>query len=64
MFLNTVIVEAHLARGMSIDEFAPNLSFFYGLDAGYSVIGRVARRIWAVAMREKCGASPREQQLK
>ena len=67
MFLNTVIVEAHLARGMSIDDFAPNLSFFfffYGLDAEYSVIGRVARRIWAVAMREKYGASPRAQQLK
>jgi len=65
MFLNTVIVEAHLARGMSTDDFAPNLSFFfYGLDAEYSVIGRVARRIWAVAMREKYGASPRAQQLK
>jgi methylmalonyl-CoA mutase len=50
---------------MSIDDFAPNLSFFfYGLDAEYSVIGRVARRIWAVAMREKYGASPRAQQLK
>ena len=67
MFLNTVIVEAHLARGMSIDDFAPNLSsssFSNGLDAEYSVIGRVARRIWAVAMREKYGASPRAQQLK
>ena len=70
MFLNTVIVEAHLARGMSIDDFAPNPSssslffFFNGLDAEYSVIGRVARRIWAVAMREKYGASPRAQQLK
>ena len=68
MFLNTVIVEAHLARGMSIDDFAPNLSSSSsssnGLDAEYSVIGRVARRIWAVAMREKYGASPRAQQLK
>jgi isobutyryl-CoA mutase len=57
-------IEAYLARGMSIDDFAPNLSFFNGLDAEYSVIGRVARRIWAVAMREKYGASPRAQQLK
>ena len=57
-------VEAYLARGMSIDDFAPNLSFFNGLDAEYLVIGRVARRIWAVAMREKYGASPRAQQLK
>ena len=64
MFLNTVIVEAHLARGMSIDDFAPNLSSSNGLDAEYSVIGRVARRIWAVAMREKYGVSPRAQQLK
>ena len=59
-------VEAYLARGMEIDDFAPNLSFFFsnGMDAEYSVIGRVARRIWAVAMREKYGASPRAQQLK
>jgi len=59
-------VEAYLARGMSIDDFAPNLSFFFsnGMDAEYSVIGRVARRIWAVAMRERYGAGPRSQQLK
>ena len=59
-------VEAYLARGMDIDDFAPNLSFFFsnGMDAEYSVIGRVARRIWAVAMREKYGASARAQQLK
>ena len=64
MFLNTVIVEAHLARGMSIDDFAPNPSSSNGPDAEYSAIGRLARRIWAVAMREKYGASPRTQQLK
>jgi methylmalonyl-CoA mutase len=59
-------VESYLARGMSIDDFAPNLSFFFsnGMDAEYSVIGRVARRIWAVAMKEKYGASTRSQQLK
>jgi methylmalonyl-CoA mutase len=59
-------VEAYLARGMSIDDFAPNLSFFFsnGLDAEYSVIGRVARRIWAVAMRERYGADERSQKLK
>jgi methylmalonyl-CoA mutase len=59
-------VEAYLARGMSIDDFAPNLSFFFsnGLDAEYSVIGRVARRIWAIAMRERYGASERSQKLK
>ncbi len=59
-------VEAYLARGMAIDDFAPNLSFFFsnGMDAEYTVIGRVARRIWAVAMRERYGASPRAQQLK
>ena len=51
---------------MEIDDFAPNLSFFFsnGMDAEYSVIGRVARRIWAVAMREKYGASDRSQKLK
>ena len=51
-------VEAYLARGMDIDDFAPNLSFFFsnGMDPEYSVIGRVARRIWAVAMKEKYGA--------
>jgi isobutyryl-CoA mutase len=59
-------VEAYLARGMDIDDFAPNLSFFFsnGLDAEYSVIGRVARRIWAVAMKERYGASDRAQKLK
>ncbi|MGF7237476.1 MAG: fused isobutyryl-CoA mutase/GTPase IcmF [Frankia sp.] len=59
-------VEAYLARGMAIDDFAPNLSFFFsnGLDAEYSVIGRVARRIWAVAMRDRFGASERSQKLK
>ncbi|SFL43491.1 fused isobutyryl-CoA mutase/GTPase IcmF [Geodermatophilus ruber] len=59
-------VESYLARGMDIDDFAPNLSFFFsnGMDAEYSVIGRVARRIWAVAMREKYGAGERSQKLK
>ena len=59
-------VEAYLARGMSIDDFAPNLSFFFsnGMDAEYTVIGRVARRIWAVAMKEKYAASERSQKLK
>ena len=59
-------VEAYLARGMDIDAFAPNLSFFFsnGMDPEYSVIGRVARRIWAVAMREKYGANERSQKLK
>ncbi|HEU0195969.1 MAG TPA: fused isobutyryl-CoA mutase/GTPase IcmF [Nevskiaceae bacterium] len=59
-------VEAYLARGMHIDDFAPNLSFFFsnGMDPEYSVIGRVARRIWAVAMRDKYGASERSQKLK
>ncbi len=59
-------VEAYLARGMAIDDFAPNLSFFLsnGMDAEYTVIGRVARRIWAVAMRDRYGAGPRAQQLK
>ena len=60
------IVEYYLARGMSIDEFAPNLSFFFsnGMDPEYSVIGRVARRIWARAMRERYGATSRSQMLK
>jgi methylmalonyl-CoA mutase len=60
------IVEYYLARGMAIDEFAPNLSFFFsnGMDPEYAVIGRVARRIWARAMRERYGASPRSQMLK
>ena len=59
-------VEAYLARGMKIDEFAPNFSFFFsnGLDPEYSVLGRVARRIWAVAMRDRYGASERSQKLK
>ncbi|TAL21480.1 MAG: methylmalonyl-CoA mutase [Frankiales bacterium] len=59
-------VEAYLARGMAIDDFAPNLSFFFsnGMDAEYTVLGRVARRIWAVAMKEKYGASERSQKLK
>ena len=58
--------EAFLARGMAIDDFAPNFSFFFsnGLDAEYSVLGRVARRIWAVAMRDRYGASERSQKLK
>ncbi|QNP69661.1 cobalamin B12-binding domain-containing protein [Streptomyces roseirectus] len=59
-------VEAYLARGMHIDDFAPNLSFFFsnGMDPEYAVLGRVARRIWAVAMREKYGANERSQKLK
>ncbi len=59
-------VEAYLARGMHVDDFAPNLSFFfsYGMDPEYAVIGRVARRIWAVAMRERYGANERSQKLK
>ena len=60
------LVEYYLSRGMSIDAFAPNLSFFFsnGLDPEYTVIGRVARRIWSVAMRERYGASSRSQKLK
>jgi methylmalonyl-CoA mutase len=60
------IVEYYLARGMKIDDFAPTLSFFFsnGMDPEYTVIGRVARRIWARAMRERYGASPRSQMLK
>jgi methylmalonyl-CoA mutase len=59
-------VESYLARGMAIDDFAPNLSFFFsnGMDPEYSVIGRVARRIWAVAMKNKYGANERSQKLK
>src|SRR6185295_15183770 len=59
-------VETYLARGMHIDDFAPNLSFFFsnGMDPEYSVLGRVARRIWSVAMREKYGANDRSQKLK
>jgi len=60
------IVEYYLARGMEIDEFAPHLSFFFsnGMDPEYAVIGRVARRIWARAMRERYGAKARSQMLK
>ncbi|MFZ0486418.1 MAG: fused isobutyryl-CoA mutase/GTPase IcmF, partial [Arenicellales bacterium] len=59
-------VEAYLARGMDIDDFAPNLSFFFsnGMDPEYSVLGRVARRIWAVTLRDKYGANERSQKLK
>ncbi len=59
-------VEYYLSRGMDIDAFAPNLSFFFsnGVDPEYAVIGRVARRIWAKAMREKYGANERSQKLK
>jgi methylmalonyl-CoA mutase len=59
-------VEAYLARGMKIDDFAPNLSFFFsnGMDPEYTVIGRVARRIWAIAMRDRYGANDRSQKLK
>ena len=60
------LVEYYLSRGMSIDEIAPNLSFFFssGLDPEYSVIGRVARRIWAIAMRDRYGASEKNCKLK
>ncbi len=59
-------VEAYLARGMKVDDFAPNLSFFFsnGMDPEYTVLGRVARRIWAVAMRDRYGANERSQKLK
>ncbi len=59
-------VEYYLARGMAVDDFAPNFSFFFsnGLDAEYNVMGRVARRIWAVVMRERYGAEERSQKLK
>ncbi len=59
-------VEAYLARGMHIDDFAPNLSFFFsnGMDPEYTVLGRVARRLWAVAMRDRYGANERSQKLK
>ncbi|WHY00602.1 fused isobutyryl-CoA mutase/GTPase IcmF [Neobacillus sp. DY30] len=59
-------VEYYLSRGMKIDDFAPNLSFFFsnGLDPEYTVIGRVARRIWATVMRDKYGAAERSQKLK
>jgi methylmalonyl-CoA mutase len=59
-------VETYLARGMKIDDFAPNLSFFfsYGMDPEYAVLGRVARRIWAVAMKRRYGGNERSQKLK
>ncbi|MFZ3578567.1 fused isobutyryl-CoA mutase/GTPase IcmF [Virgibacillus sp. DJP39] len=59
-------VEYYLSRGMDINKFAPNLSFFFsnGLDPEYTVIGRVARRIWAITMRDKYGANERSQKLK
>ncbi|ARV15196.1 methylmalonyl-CoA mutase family protein [Polaribacter sp. SA4-12] len=59
-------VEYYLSRGMDINKFGPNLSFFFsnGIDAEYSVIGRVARKIWAKAMKNKYGANPRAQMLK
>ncbi len=59
-------VEYYLSRGMDINKFAPNLSFFFsnGLDPEYTVIGRVARRIWAIVMRDKYGADERSQKLK
>ncbi|MBZ8139061.1 methylmalonyl-CoA mutase [Rubrivivax gelatinosus] len=59
-------VEAYLARGMHVDDFAPNLSFFFsnGMDPEYTVLGRVARRIWALAMKQRYGANERSQKLK
>lgn len=59
-------VEYYLSRGMNIDDFAPNLSFFFsnGLDPEYTVIGRVARRIWATVMKNRYGANERSQKLK
>ncbi len=59
-------VETYLARGMNVDDFAPNLSFFFsnGMDPEYTVLGRVARRIWAVTMRDRYGANERSQKLK
>jgi methylmalonyl-CoA mutase len=59
-------LEYYLSRGMPIDSFGPNLSFFFsnGMDPEYTVIGRVARRIWSVALREKYNAGPRSQMLK
>jgi len=59
-------VETYLARGMHIDDFAPNLSFFFsnGMDPEYTVIGRVARRIWSVAIRSRYGGNERSQKLK
>ena len=59
-------LESYLARGMAVDDFAPNLSFFFsnGMDPEYTVLGRVARRIWAITLRERYGASLRSQKLK
>ena len=59
-------VESYLARGIAVDDFASNLSFFFsnGMDPEYTVIGRVARRIWAIAMRDRYGALERSQKLK
>ncbi|HET6950950.1 MAG TPA: fused isobutyryl-CoA mutase/GTPase IcmF [Acidimicrobiales bacterium] len=59
-------VEAYLARGMDVDDFAPNLSFFFsnGMEPEYAVLGRVARRIWALALRDRYGAGERSQKLK
>lgn len=59
-------VESYIARGMDVDDFAPNLSFFFsnGMDPEYTVMGRVARRIWAIALRERYGANERSQKLK
>ena len=60
------LVEYYLSRGMKVDDFVPNFSFFFsnGMDPEYAVVGRVARRIWARAMKERYGASPRSQMLK
>jgi len=59
-------VESYLSRGMAVDDFAPNLSFFFsnGMDPEYTVLGRVARRIWAVTMRDRYNANERSQKLK
>ena len=59
-------LESYLARGMAVDDFAPNLSFFFsnGMDPEYAVLGRVARRIWAITLRERYGANLRSQKLK
>ena len=59
-------LEAYLARGLSVDDVAPNLSFFFsnGMDPEYTVLGRVARRIWAIALRDRYGADPAGQRLK
>ncbi len=60
------LVEYYLSRGMNVDDFVPNFSFFFsnGMDPEYTVMGRVARRIWARAMKERYGAAPRSQMLK